>query len=199
MSDIRTLTYSNCVSANTGYRTSKWKQSDDSVFNILGAKVDSDYQVRIADFLNLFYYFIICYSKTCFKRNAKWTKYKKNLQNGLFSYDIANSNNSHKQILDIQSIMYRYRDQFSKKGDLFFTDDKIKEIKQFIDESLDLLCNDIQEPVQLISSDVIEKIKKYKGEKQERDHKHPKKSTKLNYDVIAKLIADGVITATNIS
>jgi hypothetical protein len=137
---------------------------------------------------------MICYSKTCFKKKADWI-HRHSLYNNdtLFRYELANALDSHAKILDIQSRMYIYRNEFKRKQpNDYLTTDKIKELILFINESLDLLCTDISEPVVLISNDIKQKLSKYQSEYSEK--KKHKKSTKLNYDVINKLVAEGVIT-----
>lgn len=191
--EIRALSYPN-IGDETTFSARKWKHPKDDIFNTLADYVDDENKIRIADFLNLFYYFMICYSKTCFKKKADWI-HRHSLYNNdtLFRYELANALDSHAKILDIQSRMYIYRNEFKRKQpNDYLTTDKIKELILFINESLDLLCTDISEPVVLISNDIKQKLSKYQSEYSEK--KKRKKSTKLNYDVINKLVAEGVIT-----
>lgn len=198
---IRALTYSNLVSEIQS-SSKKWKSPNDDVFNKLGEIVSEDEQEKIADFLNLFYYFIICYSKKCFKKNGLWqtSKWKANgicktlsREDIQFDYDLANENDSHSKILEIQRRMNAYRQEYKYAKDhdkLYLNDDndKKREILLFIDESLEMICTDIQEPVIMTSYDIKAKVAKYTNEIKQR--KKYKKSPKLNYAVLEALGID---------
>ena len=54
-------------------------KTDNTVFDDLASHISlsAEQKDKIADLLNLFYYFIIYYSKNCFRKNADWDfKYK---------------------------------------------------------------------------------------------------------------------------
>ena len=109
-----------------------------------------------------------------------------------FNYELANENDSHGKILDIQRRMNLYRQEFKYAediGKLYLTNDKKREMELFIEESLEIICTDIQEPVILTSYDIKSKIAKYtedlKHKKQKTKHKQT--STKLNYAVLEAL------------
>ena len=119
-SDIRSITYRE-LAHEAEFSKRKWKAPNDEVFNKLGELVSEAEKVRIADFLNLFYYFIICYSKKCFKRFSVWDTSrwnKKNQYSSLtiesikFNYELANEFNSHGRLLEIQKRMNQYRQEF---------------------------------------------------------------------------------------
>lgn len=199
---IRTLTYkkANDMTNDTGR---KWKHPKDEVFDRLGALFEQEphKQVMVSDFLNLFYYFIICYSKTCFKKECnwgtgRWHPHSRQLSTEIiFHYQVANELESHQQLLEIQSKMYQYRQEYELAinqchNDIkrviynYFTDAKNTEIMQFIDEGLEKLCSDIQEPVMVISDDIKKKIAKYKKIIDER--KKMQKSDKINYAALER-------------
>ena len=196
--DIRSLTYPE-LAIESEFSNRKWKHPNDDVFNKL-AELMQDTKAgttpeceKIADFLNLFYYFIICYSKKCFKKHGIWnpSRYKFHFQGKnkpfsqeliRFNYELANENDSQSKLLDIQRRMNKYRQEFKSAVDIgksYFTDDKKTELKLFIEESLEIICTDIQEPVVMTSYDIKEKIAKYTEDLKQR--KKFKKSPKLNY------------------
>jgi len=195
--EIRARTYSNLAS-ETEFSTNKWSATSDDVFNKLGDAVDEKDKEMISDFLNLFYYFIVCYSKKCFKKHALWqsTRYKGTFRSLTqeelkFNYELANQNNSHSKLLEIQRRMHRYRQEYKETmahRKVYLTSDKQQELKTFIQESLHLICTDIQEPVIFISFDIKTKIAKYTADLKERQ-KH-KKSPRLNYAVLEALGID---------
>jgi hypothetical protein len=198
--DIRALTYFK-ITTQSESSQNKWKPPNDEVFNKLGDMIAMDKKEMIADFLNLFYYFIICYSKKCFKKDGIWQSSKYNFNKNTyklsshelipFNYKFANENQSHYKILEIQRRMNRYRQEFKYSIDnkkIFLTDEKTREILLFIEESLEIICTDIQEPVILISYDIKAKISKYTEYLQKR--KKSKKSTKLNYAALEALGID---------
>lgn len=195
--DIRSLTYPNLASQSE-FSSNKWQPPCDDVFNKLGEMVKEKEQEMISDFLNLFYYFIVCYSKKCFKKHGVWqpSKYKSKyttLPDEVirFNYKLANENDSHVKILEIQRRMNQYRHEFKYSVDndkLYFNNDKTQEIKLFIEESIEIICTDIQEPVILTSYDIKSKIAKYTKDFTER--KKHKTSSKLNYSVLAGLGID---------
>lgn len=188
MSEIRFATYNN-RSETKPYSTNKWGKTNDNIFNELGKLVNNDTKIKIADFLNLFYYFIICYSKTCFKKHANWnsqykTKYRLAIGK-VFNYEIANRNNSHKKLLEIQTKMHFYRIEFKNLSypiSKYFNEDKQTEILKFINNGLWEICNVIAEPVLLLSADIKQKLAKYK------EDENPKKSTKINYAKLAEIL-----------
>ncbi len=213
--DIRNLTYqSNGVSGGVSgggiekiktYSSNKWTTLDDSIYDNLAELVCTEDKEKIADLLNIFYYFIICYSKTCFKKDANWNKdykvfthYKNKKKYSIgntFDYDLANDLNSHSILLNMQKQLYAYRKEFSTikqdhnlthiRADIrkpdgllykeqtplrneyitkkYFTNEKIKEIIDFINESLYDVIKYITPPVKLISADIQAKINKYKN------------------------------------
>jgi len=192
--DIRSLTYS-ALAIQSEFSSNKWKPNNDEVFNKLGELVQEQEQAHIADFLNLFYYFIICYSKKCFKKYGLWqsSRTNKSLSHKIikFNYELANENDTHGKLLEIQRCMNQYRQEYKIAVDnckLYHTNDKKREMVLFIEESLNLICTDIQEPVILTSYDIKAKIAKYTKDLSEKQKR--KKSTKLNYAVLDTLGLD---------
>jgi len=177
-------------------------KTDDTVFDDLSLHISlsEEQKDKITDLLNLFYYFIICYSKTCFKKNAVWNyKYKYNyhhktnklyLVGNTFDYDTANKLNSHEKLLEIQKNLHYYRKQYPEdkiSRERFWTQHKITEIMEIIDTGLRQMVNFIAVPLKLISPDINEKINKYKylEEKPKR-----KPSIFINYDLLKKILGD---------
>jgi len=192
--DIRSLTYS-ALAIQTEFSSNKWKPNNDEVFNKLGELVQEQEQALIADFLNLFYYFIICYSKKCFKKYGLWQSSRTNklLSHKIikFNYELANENDTHGKLLEIQRCMNQYRQEYKTAVDnckLYYTNDKKREMVLFIEESINLICTDIQEPVILTSYDIKAKIDKYTKDLSEKQKR--KKSLKLNYAVLDTLGLD---------
>jgi hypothetical protein len=185
---------------NTHATHKKWSKTDDTIFEDLSMQVISEEQKeKIADLLNLFYYFIICYSKTCFKKYANWdSKYKYNHHNksnklylagNTFDYKTANALNSHSKLLEMQMRLYYYRKQYQEGATFrnnYWTKHKINEIMDFIDKSLGQMVNFISVPLKLISPDITEKINKYKY----MEAKIQKPSALINYDVAKALLGE---------
>ena len=185
---------------NTHATQKKWGKTDDTIFEDLSMRVSSEEQKeKITDLLNLFYYFIICYSKTCFKKNADWeSKYKYNHHNksnklylvgNTFDYKTANALNSHTKLLEMQMRLYYYRKQYQEGvtfRNAYWTKHKINEIMDFIDKSLGQMVNFIAAPLKLISPDITEKLNKYKY----MEEKIQKPSALINYDVAKALLGE---------
>jgi hypothetical protein len=198
-SRIRALSYSNLLLEHE-YSNSKWKHSNDDIFNNLAEHMSCDIdKLLIADFLNLFYYFIIYYSKTCFKKNALWThkKYIKR-EDILFRYELANELDSHAKLLHIQKTMNDYRKEYTdviSKKKIYFTESKKDDLIIFIKESIAYLCTDIYDPIVFASEDIKIKIYRYRDNaiEQQKKKKKTQLSPKLNYEIIDKLIADGLL------
>jgi hypothetical protein len=193
--DIRSLTYS-ALAIQSEFSRKKWTHPNDEVFNKLGDMIKEERQDMIADFLNLFYYFIICYSKKCFKKHGDWqtSKYKLSKEELHFNYKLANEYDSHSKLLEIQQRMNQYRKDYKyaeDNGKLYLNDDRKREIILFIEESLAIICTDVQEPVIFTSYDIKSKIAKYSNDIRDmKERKKHKKSPKLNYAVLAELGLD---------
>lgn len=217
--DIRNLTFqkNGGIEKTKTQLTNKWTKLDDTIYNNLAELVSDEDKEKIADLLNIFYYLIICYSKMCFKKNADWNKEykvfthyknkKKCTMGNTFDYDLANDLDSHTILLNIQKQLYAYRKQYyeikhkhnpdnNKNESIckyintkYFTDDKKREIIDFINESLYDIVKYISPPVKLISTDVKAKLDKYKTIKSKaRPNLNPKYDTSvikaiLGYDV----------------
>lgn len=133
---------------------------NDSVFDNMLQYIPPDKQDKLTDFTSLFYYFIICYSRTCFKKDAHWTiKYKGSSR--YFDYETANDIDSHGTLLQIQHQMYEYRRQYSLGKHNFYTYSKIQEINAFANDGLYNFIHFIMPTVKLIAPDVMTKLNKY--------------------------------------
>jgi hypothetical protein len=213
--DIRNLTFqkNGGIEKTKKYSTNRWTKLDDSIYNNLAELVSVEDKEKIADLLNIFYYFIICYSKMCFKKNADWHKEykvfthyknkKKYTMGNTFDYDLANDLNSHTILLKIQKQLYVYRKQYHeikhthnpdniKNESIFqyatttyFTDDKKQEIIDFINESLYDIVKFITPPVKIISADVQAKLDKYKTIKSKT---RPNLNPKYDAEVIKTIL-----------
>lgn len=222
--EVRSLTFqrvdANGVVKAKELSTNKWTNLDDAVYNNLAELMSNDDKERIADLLNIFYYLIICYSKTCFKKDANWesnyrefTHYisqKKYKIGNTFDYALANDLNSHTLLLKMQKQLYAYRKQYltyrcqTKLQNIklecknnyvnitFFTNEKKQEMMDFINESLYDIVKFIIPPVKFISSDVLNKINKYKNIKSKTRVNLP---AKYNEDVLKAILgSDADIT-----
>lgn len=213
--DIRTLTYSSKKGVEKEYKTNKWIKTDDAVFNDLAEQLSIEHQIKIADLLNLFYYFIICYSKNCFKKDADWrNKYKyfthyqtkKNYLTGsTFDYSVANDLNSHTILLKIQRQLNIYRKEYFKLKKAFnsdmnmvrakyLTDDRKQEIIDFMHESLYDIIHFVAQPVKLVSTDIQAKLNKYKDIKSNTRPTIPIKtgSSKINYEALKAILEEKI-------
>lgn len=227
ITDVRTLSYDHVGDEST-FTKKKWKLPKDEIFNKL-AELIPEQQIKIADFLNMFYYFIICYSKTCFKKYGVWNpprwQYRINCQNiancTLFRYDLANRTESHQQLLEIQTRMYQYRQEYDTvrygknhenyltyRASDYFTDAKKTELLQFIDECIEKICTDIKDPVVLISQDIKDKLDKYidiytyfddNPYKRRNKRKIQKKSSKINYEIFEQICKEQGIDINTIT
>jgi len=188
--DIRLLTFK----PKKQSVTSRWIYPDDTVFNDLAEHVNEEDKLKISEFLNLYYYFIICYSKTCYKRTANWhDNYRYYISNGKrykhfnssFNYDLSNETQSHKVILKIQSDMIKLRKMYDIDDILrckFWYSTMITFIMEFVNQSLYDLCNVISDPVRLVCNDIKTKMEKYKT------LKPYKKSNKYDINALIKVI-----------
>jgi len=193
--EIRSLTYSE-LTIQSEFSSKKWKHLNEEVFNKLGDMIKEEKQDMIADFLNLFYYYIICYSKKCFKKHGVWqtSRYKLPHEELQFNYELANEYDSHSKLLEIQKRMHKYRQEYKyaeDNGKLYLNDDKKREIILFIEESLAIICTYVQEPVIFTSYDIKSKIAKYSNDIRDmKERKKKTKSPKLNYAVLEALGLD---------
>ena len=100
------------------------------------------------------------------------------------NYTLANELDGHGKLLEIQSELYKFKNQYKQyKGikNSYFTSERITALITFIDTSLNTLCNVICHPIILICDDIKEKIQKYKVQ--------PTRNSKLaNYDILDKII-----------
>jgi len=161
------------------------------VFRTLMKYLDEEQKTLMNDFLKIYYYFIVCYSKNCYKKYARWqSKYNKKY---IFVYSTLDNSMAQKQILEIQTKIINYRKEYKQTDEKqYFNQDKIKEILTFAKNSINLCCTDIREPVKFISTEINALLQFYKqkidNEKEENHQdKKQKKSQKLNYAVLEEL------------
>lgn len=190
INDVRLLTFNPKKSSVT----LRSVHPDDSVFNDLADHVNEDDKIKISEFLNLYYYFIICYSKTCYKRTANWNDHYKYYMwhgkrykhfGGAFNYDLANETQSHGILLKIQHDMFELRKSYDIDENArykYWTNTMITFVMGFINQSLYDLCNVIADPVRIICDDIRIKLLKYKSLKPYR------KSSKCDFNALIKIV-----------
>jgi hypothetical protein len=196
MEKCRKITYTPKDGIQKQYSSKKWGKLDDAIFDNLSDILKVEDKIKLADLLNLFYYFIICYSKTCFKKNANWNdRYgKNNTSNRIFDYKLANELDSHALLLTIQKKLYVYRKEYnnikteckfsiSETNKIYFTPSRILELNTFIHESLYKIIHFVMPPVKLISKDILEKLNKYNN----ISSQNTKVSSKLNVEVLKNI------------
>ena len=188
----RKITYENF----NEYKTIKITH-DNSIFEDIKYKLNDYQKQQLEDFLDIFYYLIINYSKNCYKYNATWepkskTWNKKFIPN--FDYDGANKCNSHNDLLKIQRQMFIYRDDYRKyltpKNNIF-TIEFINKFTNFINESLHIFYVSVIEPLKYINPNILTKLQYHN----EIYKSIPKKSNKINYNVLEELISTGQINS----
>ena len=177
--DVRKITFMNTSKKN--YSTNKWTNLDDRVFNNIVPFINTENTLKIADLLNLFYYFIVSYSKNCFKKNALWnTIYTRR---NTFNYSLANSMNSHELLLAIQKKLYIFRKEYSiVNSPNYYSTEKITEILQFVNQSLHEIITYIAPPVKFISLDILQKLNKYTNITQKTNTTLPNANANPKYD-----------------
>jgi hypothetical protein len=190
INDVRLLTFK----PKNSSVTLRSVHPDDSVFNDLADHVNEEDKIKISEFLNLYYYFIICYSKTCYKRTANWNdNYKYYMWHGkrykhfggAFNYDLANETQSHGILLKIQHDMFELRKNYDIDENArykYWTNTMITFVMGFINQSLYDLCNVIADPVRIICDDIRIKLLKYKSLKPYR------KSSKCDFNALIRIV-----------
>lgn len=168
---------------------------DNSIFEDIKSKL-TPYQIQqIDDFKDIFYYLIINYSKNCYKFGYNWT-HKKKIWNTKyvpnFDYEGANYTTSHDDLLDIQKQMIKYRNDYKilqEPKTNIFTKDFINTFVNFINESLHIFYTSIISPIKYINPNIMEKLQYHNN----IYIKTPKKSNKINYNVLEELIKKGEV------
>jgi len=143
----------------------------------------------IDDFLHIFYYLIVCYSKRCFRYNGNWKSHHKLFQLNIpvnFDYELSNKTSTHSKLLYIQKQMFKYRleyEAFSNISEkLLFTPAYCSKFITFINDSLILFVNEIIKPIKHISPTIMHLILKYNN--LETIQNTSKKSMLINYDAL---------------
>ena len=143
-------------------------------------------KTKLDDFLRLYHWIIVIYSRWCFKRNSEWNYTWEHKQ--CFEYGIANETKSHTMLLEIQSHLIKYKNAYLGCVN---TDKYIKENKdnilEFVNQSIIKIITIIVKPVLIISYEIKEIIKKYESR---IPPPPPKKSKYLNYEVLKTLNLD---------
>uniref|UniRef100_A0A6C0HMT6 Uncharacterized protein n=1 Tax=viral metagenome TaxID=1070528 RepID=A0A6C0HMT6_9ZZZZ len=89
--------------------------TDDIVFEQIETQL-TEQQIKIShNFIDVFYYLIVSYSKSCFKRHGNWKHHNYQWQiktSAVFDYKLANDNLCHRKLLDIQRKMQTYRKDY---------------------------------------------------------------------------------------
>jgi len=177
------------------YSKNRWIENNDTVYNELSIKVNDEDKKKITDFLNMFYYFIICYSKACFKKNANWNiRYESSIHyktqrpyriGNTFDYSTSNELHSNQILLSIQHKITFYRKEYLTfiNKSIYLNALKITEMMVFINESIYQLCTTIAEPLKVLSTDIQLKINNYKNVKQQQII-----SKKINYEALQLFI-----------
>ncbi len=171
---------------------------DNSIFEDIKYKLTPYQKEQLDDFIDIFYYLIINYSKNCYKYNPdlvmktnSWSA-KKFIPN--FDYSGANKHSSHSDLLEIQKQMFEYRKQYKKYPEPkqnIFTKDFTDQIINFINESLHIFYVSVINPIRYINPNIMTKLK-YHNEKYLGT---PKKSDKINYERLKELIESGILRA----
>jgi hypothetical protein len=164
---------------------------DDTVFYEFKKRMPETTHAMIDEFLHIFYYLIVCYSKHCFKRDANWVKHNHiwNIKKpSIFNYTVANDLMAHQKLLTIQSKMYEYRATYLKvyatPSDMFIKG-TINEFEKYVGHSLYTFATDIISPIQFANREILALLQKYKDEKYKPAPAF--KSARLNYDALAKI------------
>lgn len=159
------------------FANTNWKLCDDSVYNRLYYHINDENKERLYDFLNMYYYFMSCYSRTCFKKRNDYRKLN-------FNYQLANDLEAQTALLTIQRTMHEYRGLYAETIEQlkpFWNNAIIAEIMEFINDSLRTMANIISQPVSYIIIEIRQLINKYKTIPDKI------KSKKINYDVYSTL------------
>lgn len=195
--DIATATYVKKTIGNSN----KSRTPDDSVFNNLIERVGEDNKIKIVDFLNLFYYFIVCYSRFWLRRHANWDAKWVKIHGGSFNYALASELQSKDMLLRIQEQLNVYRKNYNNtkkacRNDIalartkYLTEERVAEMMDFFTESLYDMVNCISKPVIFVSTDIKANLYKYKDIKSKTRATIPGKSSKINYAALQAILND---------
>lgn len=182
---------------NTNKIIHNWRHDDhdDRIFVEFQKRMPLDKQYLVNDFMHVFYYLIVCYTKHKFKRHANWSNHnsqikKNNIAHISFNFELADELNSHKQLLNIQANIYKYRKDYREvelTPEIFFTPDKLIEFEQFVTKGLYKFATEIICPIRFASYDIIALISKYKEEPFKKEI-HTPPSSKINYEALKEII-----------
>lgn len=172
---------------------------DNSFFEHIKYKL-SPFQIQqVDDFKNIFYYLIINYSKNCYKYGSNWiskskTWNKKFIPN--FDFEGANCTSSHDDLLRIQKQMFKYRNDYKKLPEpknIIFTKEFVDTFVNFVNESLHIFYTSVINPLNYVNPKIMEKLKHYNN----IYNQVPKKSNKINYNVLEELIKKGELQSVD--
>lgn len=139
------------------------------------------------DFLNLIHICNIQYSRNIYKKDAKWKHVKLDF---CFDYDFIKHNNSVEKFEYIRKKINFFSSMFFERRTRYQRDMIFKKFNQisvllyenFIIQSMETLINNIIVPISCPIHDLIIIKKKYSHLKKQ------KKSNKINYEVLDKLV-----------
>lgn len=172
---------------------------DDTFFEIIKKYLTPTQQKISQDFLDIFYYLIVCYSKVCFKRYANWRHHNSQWKQSnktpfktqsIFDYELANETRSHELLLSIQYKMFKYRKTFATNRESLselITPEFIVEYNIFTKDSLTKFADIIIKPVRIVRANILELLEKYSEIPKEGEQPN-KKSRYINYDALQRVL-----------
>jgi hypothetical protein len=130
------------------------------------------------DFLDIFTYCKLKFARNLFKSKCHFKNNKFYL--GKFDYEYVNDNGTDKLFLQMQSKLTYFRKIYrSQKWNCFVEDEYI----DYIDSSMQVLINEIIQPILDVAPKYRTLIEKYKENKDTK----PKRSNKINYEALKAL------------
>jgi hypothetical protein len=154
-------------------------QNFQKILNDLNIYFDKDTSELNTDLIKMLNYTITHYSRNVFKCDANWKKISRKYD---FDYEYVNNTDSNNDIINIEK-------EFRKYARIFKTINNIEksvyinEYKKFISKTMDLMVNKIIIPIEIIMIRYTSIIEKYRN----IYRIEPKKSPKLNYEVMQQL------------
>lgn len=153
------------------------RRSTDFLFDFNKYLNENDRQKNL-DFIKIFNYLMTCFSSNSLRKNLYLYKKGKKFD---FDYNIMEENSSMEDLLSIQRQLPCFRSNIK----IININTFINEYIDFMNDSLKKLCTTIYLPVKGISYENMILINKYR--EYFAEHKSHKKSSKINYEVLAQL------------